>query len=172
MKSPLTANITVRRNPHRKARTATAATKCLQKPTAPSSSTPSEVPSFPIEEILAIDVPKINPNPNPSPNPNPDAGLENLRVFLRIRPILHSKDQNPKPRPKNAWPQNPAKKISAREKTVTKKNSGDLCITVNDSHSVTLSPPLALQESKRIKSEFYEGFSHVFATDSTQVLNS
>ncbi|XVF00424.1 hypothetical protein REPUB_Repub04eG0000400 [Reevesia pubescens] len=36
-----------------------------------------------------------------------------------------------------------------------------------DVHSVTLSPPLPLQETKRIKSEVYEGFSHVFSAEST-----
>ena len=112
---------------------------------------------------------------NPNTNPNSDSASENLKVFLRIRPLLPSsspaKNQNPKPRAKNAWPQNPAKKNSARERAAKKKNSGcDVCITVNDSQSVTLSPPLALQESKRIKSEVYEGFSHVFAPDSSQVL--
>ncbi|GMN35815.1 hypothetical protein TIFTF001_005546 [Ficus carica] len=104
-----------------------------------------------------------------NPKPNSDSDSENLSVFLRIRPLLPStssaKGQNPKSRAKNAWPQNPAKK---KDKSTKKKNSSEVCITVNDSHSVTLSPPLKLQESKRIKSEVYEGFSHVFSPDSSQ----
>ena len=167
-KSPDTCpySVTVRRNPHRKARPTTS-TKCQQHVSVP----PLEVPSFPIDDILAMEVPQ-----NPNPNPNSDSVSENLKVFLRIRPILPSaspaKDQNLKPRSKNAWPKNPAKKNPARERAAKKKSSGEVCITVNDSQSVTLSPPLVLQESKRIKSEVYEGFSHVFAPDSSQVLFS
>ncbi|XP_024030295.1 kinesin-like protein KIN-6 [Morus notabilis] len=165
-KSPLSCpyTVTVRRNPHRKARPPTTSTKCPQTSVLPSSSTVPEVPSFPIDEILAIEVPSRNPKPNS------DSDSENLRVFLRIRPLLPSTSlpQNPKSRAKNAWPQNPAKKNSAREKTAKKNKSSDVCIIVNDSQSVTLSPPSSLQDSKRIKSEVFEGFSHVFAPDSSQ----
>lgn len=154
--------VTVRRNPHRKARPTTTSTKCQQTSVHPSSTAP-EVPTFPIEEILAMEVPK-------NPKPNSDSDSENLSVFVRIRPLLPStssaKGQNPKSRAKNAWPQNPAKK---KDKSTKKKNYSEVCITVNDSHSVSLSPPLTLQESKRIKSEVYEGFSHVFSPDSSQV---
>lgn len=158
-------SVTVRRNPHRKARPPTTSTKCPQTSVHPSSSTVPEVPSFPIDEILAMEVPSRNPKPNS------DSDSENLRVFLRIRPLLPSTSlpQNPKSRAKNAWPQNPAKKNSAREKTAKKNKSSDVCIIVNDSQSVTLSPPSSLQDSKRIKSEVFEGFSHVFAPDSSQV---
>lgn len=45
-----------------------------------------------------------------------------------------------------------------------------MCVLVNeDLRSVTVSTPQPLQEMKRIKSEVYEGFSHVFSTESSQV---
>ncbi|XVF26265.1 hypothetical protein REPUB_Repub13aG0284000 [Reevesia pubescens] len=50
----------------------------------------------------------------------------------------------------------------------SKKKSKESCNTLNeDVHSVTLSSPLPLQETKRIKSKVYEGFSHVFSAEST-----
>lgn len=183
MKSPppCPSTVTVRRNPHRKAR-ATPATTATQIPNVPpsSSTTTRDIPSFPIHDILAIEIPQ---NPKLPEDPSPPKGpiSEDLKVYLRIRPLLLPKllgrnatvgDQNPRARAKNAWPQNPAKKNSARDKNAKTKKSDEVCITVNDSHSVTLSPPLALKESKRIKSEVYEGFSDVFSTDSSQVFLS
>ena len=191
-KSPSTCpySATVRRNPPRKARpTTTTTSKCHQIQVHSSSSTVPDVPSFPTEEILSE-----------NPKPKSDTTSENLRVFLRIRPLLPStsatkvqnpksrdknvwprnhlrvflrtKVQNPKSRAKNVWPQNPAKKNSSRDKIANKKKSSDFCVKVNDYQSVTLLPPSHLQESKRIKSEVYEGFSHVFAPDSSQVFLS
>ncbi|KAM1434354.1 hypothetical protein ACFX2I_042447 [Malus domestica] len=159
--------VTVRRNPHRRARPTPTPATAAREMQIPSSIAPG-VRSFPTQEILSMDVAK----------PNPVA--ENLRVFLRIRPLVPCKlgdktggfgaDQNPKPRLKNAWPQNPAKKKSAagRSPQINRKIKEDVCIKVNTSHSVTLSPPLALQESNRTKTEVYEGFSHVFSSDSSQ----
>ena len=171
-KSPSTCpySATVRRNPPRKARpTTTTTAKCHQIQVHSSSSTVPDVPSFPTEEILSMEV-------SENPKPKSDSTSENLRVFLRIRPLLPStiatKDQNPKSRAKNVWPQNPAKKNSSRDKIANKKKSSDFCVKVNDYQSVTLLPPSHLQESKRIKSEVYEGFSHVFAPDSSQVFLS
>jgi len=73
------------------------------------------------------------------------------------------------------WPQNPSKKNNAKEnrnpeitKKVRKKDE-EACITLNDSYSVTLTPPQSLQELKRSKTEVYEGFSHVFPADCSQV---
>lgn len=72
------------------------------------------------------------------------------------------------------WPQNPSKKNNAKEnrnpeitKKVRKKDE-EACITLNDSYSVTLTPPQSLQELKRSKTEVYEGFSHVFPADCSQ----
>ncbi|XP_024930248.1 kinesin-like protein KIN-6 isoform X2 [Ziziphus jujuba] len=164
---PCPNTVTARRNPHRKAR-ATPSSTC--PPVPQNSSKSAAVSSFPIQEILSMDVPlsqKQKPNPSDSVVP------ENLKVFLRIKPLMPSKssgkNERPRSRVKNVWPQKPAKKNSARDMTTAKnKKTSEVCIAVNDSQSVTLSPPLLLQESKRIKSEVYEGFSHVFAADSSQ----
>lgn len=174
MKSPLPCpnTLTVRRNPPRKAR----ATPYYTNPQIPVPSSSTKVPkisSFPIDEILSLEVPI-------KANPKSFSVSENLRVFLRIRPLQLSKNpgkfnggiadqQYQRSRAKNVWPKNPAKKNLAKENGTKNKKTREACITVNDPHSVTLSPPLSLQDSKRIKSEVYEGFSHVFDTNSSQV---
>ncbi|XP_022769193.1 kinesin-like protein KIN-6 isoform X3 [Durio zibethinus] len=175
-KSPST--LTIRRNPYRKAR-ATPLTVSSRLPShSTSSSKLPQISSFPIHDILSEEIP---PNPPPtvaaaSPSRSQDMISENLKVYLRIRPLVPLKsstkivgDQNPRSRPKNVWPQVSSKKNSVKEKKISKKKSNESCIMVSDDfHSVTLSPPLPLQETKRIKSEVYEGFSHVFSTESTQ----
>ncbi|PQQ21582.1 hypothetical protein Pyn_14939 [Prunus yedoensis var. nudiflora] len=98
----------------------------------------AKVRSFPTEEILSMDIAKADPV------------SENLRVFLRIRPLLHGGvggDRNSKPRFKNVWPQNPAKRKSAIGRPLQSKKNKDaeVCVRVNNPQSVTLSPPLALQ---------------------------
>ncbi|XP_050214190.1 kinesin-like protein KIN-6 isoform X2 [Mercurialis annua] len=167
--TPLPWSVTVRRNPHRRARPTP-----LSNPPALNftSSKPKkqEIPPFPLQDILSIDVPQPDPSPLTLTSDS-----ESLRVYLRIKPLLPPKtpckdDQNIKLRQKNVWPQ-------AKKKNNTKENStnctkrkqiNNICISVNDSQSVTLSPPVALQESKRIKSVVYEGFSCVFPSDSSQ----
>ncbi|XP_004500932.1 uncharacterized protein [Cicer arietinum] len=133
--------VTIRRNPPRRARP-----------------TPQGITPFPHEEILSTQ-PLQSQNPSTSEN-------ENLKVFLRIRPI-QPPDQAPRARAKSAWPKNPTKKITAVVNT-SKKKSSTTCISINDSQSVTLSVPSDLHESKRVKSETYGGFSHVFPSDSSQ----
>ncbi|KAM7256083.1 hypothetical protein ACFE04_011824 [Oxalis oulophora] len=151
---PLTCpNTTVRRNPPRKARptTLTAATKHRDPAVVLAAAT--DIPSFPIDDILSIKIPKTTPTPP-----------ESLRVFVRIRP----QKQQPKEisKTKNAWPKkNPVKKGVEN----TKKKEEKYIVIDDDEHSVTLTPPVSLQESKRCKSETYKGFSHVFAPDSSQV---
>lgn len=168
--------VTVRRNPHRRARP-TPSASINPNPNAQNPNMKREISSFPIQDILAMEIPQKNPPEPPAP-PAP-ATSEDLKVYLRIRPIVtlkpNTKDQKIfRQRQKNAWPQNPSSKNnSANVKkntttTTTTSSSNEVCIDVNDSHSVTLSPPASLQDSKRIKSEVYEGFSHVFASDSTQ----
>lgn len=176
MESPLQcpSTVTIRRNPHRNARPTPSSTRA-QIPTTSSSS--AAVSSFPIHEILSMDVP-VPISKHHKLNFSDDAS-ENLRVFLRIRPLVHSKclgktsgsgESNPRSKGKNVWPQRAVKKSSATQTGAnTKKRSSELCISVNDSHSVTLAPPVLLPESKRIKSEVYEGFSYVFSPESSQV---
>ncbi|XP_044474796.1 kinesin-like protein KIN-6 isoform X3 [Mangifera indica] len=144
--------VTIRRNPHRNARPTPSATA---PQTQASPKKLQEIPSFPIDDILSIQIPQSNPSTT-----------ENLNVFLRIKPEKVV-EQDYGLRTKNVWPKNPAKGKAKKEK-IKKKKSNAACVTVNDPHSVTLSPPLVLQTSKRMKSEVYEGFSCVFSANSLQ----
>lgn len=129
--------VTIRRNPHRRAR---------QTPSNAAINAPSsinlKVSNFPLNDILSIDL-QQNQNKNenlPIPSPKPS---NSLNVFLRVRPL----------------PIPPSKS--------TLKKPTKRCLTVNDSHSVTISPPIC--DSNRLKSEVYNGFWHVFSSDSSQV---
>ncbi|KAK7409908.1 hypothetical protein VNO78_00302 [Psophocarpus tetragonolobus] len=144
--------ITVRRNPPRRARP-------TPQPT-PQSLVLPEISPFPNDDAQAPEIPSTS-------LPTPDN--QNLKVFLRIRPLPSSPIQAPRVRSKSAWPQNPTKKNApAPASKISKTKTSSACITVNDPQSVTLSTPVSLQESKRIKSETYAGFSHVFSSDSSQ----
>ncbi|KAH0918299.1 hypothetical protein HID58_025959, partial [Brassica napus] len=127
----------------------------------PPSSNAHDVPSFPIDEILSIQIPLPEP-------PKPSAS-ESLKIFLRIKPLrVFSKvTAVAKSRPRNVWPQNPSKKQNVAKESRSKK-SEEACIALNDSYSVTLTPPQVLQELKRSKTEVFEGFSHVFPADCSQ----
>ncbi|XLU66338.1 hypothetical protein S245_025391 [Arachis hypogaea] len=162
--TPCPYTVTIRRNPHRKARNTPKYT--------PQNFNLREIPPFPNDDVLfaAQNMPEV---PSAASIENKQEN-DNLRVFLRIRPLpTESPSRAPHERGKSVWPQNPMKKSSAAaaaaSKTSKKKKSSDTsCILVNDSQSVTFSPPLDLQDSKRIKSETYRGFSHVFSSDSSQ----
>ncbi|KAJ7966883.1 Kinesin-like protein [Quillaja saponaria] len=173
MKSPPPCpnTVTIRRNPHRKARP-TPATNNRQIPISSSSSMKREVPSFPIEDVLSMELPESH-----SSSVTRESVSESLKVFLRIRSLLPAKnlakvgsicDPNARSKAKNVWPQNPTKKKQLVKDKDVKWKSSKACITLNDSQSVTLSTPVALQELKRIKSETFGGFSHVFAPESSQ----
>ncbi|ESW07994.1 hypothetical protein PHAVU_009G009500 [Phaseolus vulgaris] len=149
---PCPGTITVRRNPPRRAR-------ATPKMTPKSFDLP-EISSFPNDDVLPA---QTQQNPSTSPE------NENLKVFLRIRPLSSSPIQAPRVIGKSAWPKNPAKKnVPVAGAKVSKSKNSTACITVNDSQSVTLSTPVSWHESKRIKSETYGGFSHVFSSDSSQ----
>ncbi|XP_022636750.1 kinesin-like protein KIN-6 isoform X2 [Vigna radiata var. radiata] len=144
--------ITVRRNPPRKARATPQMT--------PKSFVLPEISVFPNDDVLPPQTPQ---KPLTSPE------NENLKIFLRIRPLSSSPIQAPRMRGKSAWPQNPVKKnVPAAGAKISKSKNSGTCVTVNDSQSVTLSTPVSWHESKRIKSETYGGFSHVFSSDSSQ----
>ncbi|KFK44129.1 hypothetical protein AALP_AA1G219400 [Arabis alpina] len=153
---PCPTTVTVRRNPPRKAR-ATPYTTGAKPPSTISLNT-HHVPSFPMDEILSIQIPQHEPiKPLVS---------ESLKIFLRIKPLksFTKVTTTTKTRPRNVWPQNPSKKTNAKKSTRIE----EACIALNDAYSVTLTPPQALQEMKRSKTEVYEGFSHVFAADCSQ----
>ncbi|GLT75307.1 hypothetical protein SLA2020_470410 [Shorea laevis] len=178
---PCPNTVTVRRNPHRRARPTPSTTKPPPGTSSASSGNLPQIP-FPIQDILSIEIPQsetaaISDSQPPSFSSD-DSESENLKVYLRIRPLVpptargstkFPAEQSTRSRAKNVWPQNPAKKNTVKEKNPTKK-AYESCIKVgDDACSVTLSPPAALQDSKRSKSEVYEGFSHVFSADSTQI---
>ncbi|XP_019438062.1 PREDICTED: kinesin-like protein KIN-6 isoform X3 [Lupinus angustifolius] len=150
---PCPNTVTIRRNPPRRARATPLAT--------PQTFNLSEIPPFPNDDVLAEETPQTLTS-----LPEPEADRK-IKVFLRIRPIL-SPSQAPKVKAKSVWPQT-KKNVTGGAKVLKNKRSSNSCLTVNDSHSVTLSTPLDLQESKRTKSETYGGFSQVFNSDSTQV---
>ncbi|CAE5958010.1 unnamed protein product [Arabidopsis arenosa] len=163
---PCPSTVTVRRNPSRRAR-ATPYTTATKPPLSSSASAIThDVPTFPIDEILSIQIPQSEPK---------QSIPESLKIFLRIKPLRSfTKVTTTKARPRNVWPQNPSKKNNAKEnrnpeitKKVKKKDE-EACITLNDPYSVTLTPPQSLQELKRSKTEVYEGFSHVFPADCSQ----
>ncbi|CAI9116969.1 OLC1v1018270C1 [Oldenlandia corymbosa var. corymbosa] len=164
---PCPATVTVRRNPPRRAR----------PPPTPSSAVPRSLfldspqvpikvdfPLFPNQDITPIELPSSAPSPNPK-----KLDSESLKVFLRIRPLnIATKGSKAKQyggqEMKNAWPRNPKTKNVQRKV----KRSSEICVVVKDSNSVTVSPPESLQESKRVKSEVFEGFSHVFSDEASQ----
>lgn len=161
--------VTIRRNPHRRARPTPSSTTV---PNLPPSRNPNltDIPSFPLDEILKFQLPEKPQSKNETAAPIP-ATVETLKVFLRIRPLSVSAAANAgesKSKVKSAWPQNPKKKVNAKK---GKLKGGEVCVVVNGDHSVTVSPPSSLAESKRTKAEVFEGFSRVFSPNSSQVRN-
>ncbi|XP_038982265.1 kinesin-like protein KIN-6 isoform X2 [Phoenix dactylifera] len=154
------APTTVRRNPPRRAKQTPLA--AAPDPSSLSSAVDGITP-FPLDEILQPDPPQIPPPVPKSPEPQSADSSENLKVFLRIRPleIRPRPSRNPcggkaKPRGKCASPKG------------GKNKNKSSCLAVNDSHSVTLSAQPSLLDLKRTKSEVYDGFSFVFPQDSLQ----
>ncbi|CAI9265290.1 unnamed protein product [Lactuca saligna] len=171
MKSPQPCpkTVTVRRNPPRRARPTPATVVPVSAP--PSSKTSSAIRSFPIQDILSIDIPEKQEIPEP-PSPKESPSSEKLKVFLRIKPIVTQPKVGVSVKNaahKNVWPQNPNKKKDATKTAkVVGKKTNEICLKVNDLHSVTLCPPQSLADARRTKSEVYEGFSHVFCAESSQ----
>ncbi|XP_077246199.1 ATP binding microtubule motor family protein isoform X2 [Tasmannia lanceolata] len=153
--------VTVRRNPPRKAK-ATPSTNAPDRSMSSPSAHIRDIPPFPLQDILQ----EPHPLPPPShskPSQHNDVS-ETLRVFLRIRPL----DTKTK---RNKNPSNPrliTKALPQKKDNEKKRKKNHICLIANDSRSVTLTPPPSLIESKRLKTEIYDGFSHVFSPDSLQ----
>ncbi|GFP95249.1 kinesin-like protein kif3a [Phtheirospermum japonicum] len=162
MKSPppCPPTVTIRRNPPRKARATPSSAIPLREPISAS-------PSI-ARPIFSGDHPPNPKNPDTiHPEPETKPLTENLKVFLRIRPLTVQKNSKIVADSKNAWPKN-AKTKSNNLRPKTKKII-ESCVQVNeDLRSVTVSTPQSLQETKRIKSEVHEGFSHVFGSEASQ----
>lgn len=161
------STITVRRNPRRKARD----TPSSNAPDLPATTSKlSAIKPLSLEEILEPEPEPEPPQIPPSlPKPSNEDAPQNLSVFLRIRPL----DLKPGPKRKSPNRGPKSKAELEKDKLKTKKKipgKQAICLAANDSHSVTLTVPPSLSESKRKKSEIYDGFSHVFTADSLQVL--
>ncbi|KAF6149960.1 hypothetical protein GIB67_008681, partial [Kingdonia uniflora] len=146
LKSPqCPPTVTLRRNPPRKAKT-----PAILNPTTTHLPPPSTLRSFPLQDILQCET-ALNPNILNHHH------SQNLKVFLRIRPLLITTNAKPIPHARS------------RSKASPKHNNkNEVCLFVNGSQQVTLSPPQSMQESRRVKTEIYNGFTHVFDTDSLQ----
>lgn len=143
---------TVRRNPPRRAKLTTS----INAPDPSTSSSAADITPFPTEDLL-------KPDTQPPKKTSSADGSENLKVFLRVRPleIRPKPAKNSKAKPRGR-PQAPSPKGG-------KSRNNKSCLVVNDSSSVTLSAPLSVFDSKRSKSELYDGFSFVFPPESAQV---
>ncbi|XP_021755953.1 kinesin-like protein KIN-6 [Chenopodium quinoa] len=139
--------ITIRRNPPRRARPSASKTAAKSPSSHSLSSKNLNIPSFPLDDILSMDVQLLQNRKIPSPNqPN---SSNSLNVFLRVRPLPIA-------------PSKPSKSKQPNSKKPSKS-----CLTINDDfHSITIIPPIC--DSNRLKSEVYNGFSHVFSSDSSQ----
>ncbi|KAL0904154.1 hypothetical protein M5K25_026228 [Dendrobium thyrsiflorum] len=150
---------TVRRNPPRKAKQAASVD-------ARSSSKPSNavtgITRFPLDEILEPEPLQTYPLPNQKPHKSNVGVSNNLKVFLRIRPLECPVSQCSNVAGGEA--RAPGRGRVAKEGD--RKNMP--CLVVNSSSSVTLNAPLSSLESKRAKNEVYNGFSHVFPPESIQ----
>ncbi|XP_021755305.1 kinesin-like protein KIN-6 isoform X2 [Chenopodium quinoa] len=136
--------VTIRRNPPRRARPSASKTAAKSPSSHSLSSKNLNIPNFPLDDILSIDVQLLQNPKIPSPN-QPDSS-NSLNVFLRVRPLPIAPSKSKQP--------------------ISKKPSKS-CLTINDdSHSITIIPPIC--DSNRLKSEVYNGFSHVFSSDSSQ----
>lgn len=132
-----------------------------------STSLPMESPSSPCPPSTVRRNPPRRAKKAPCAKTLPasaSTSVENLNVFLRIRPL-------------QVLPQVLARKppkVDARAngkggaRKVDRERTGE-CLTVNGPSSVTLQAPSSLLDSKRIKNELYDGFSYVFPPDSSQV---
>ncbi|KAI3981589.1 hypothetical protein MKX01_007509 [Papaver californicum] len=154
--------VTVRRNPPRRA-------KKTPSTNAPPSSTstyfkPKDIRPYPIDDILKCDVSQA---PTPVPVAPPE-NLESIRVFLRVRPIDIRKISTKNCDVAAKGARSKVKGVSPKRDLKKNARKKEVCLRVTDSHSVTLAPPANMQDTRRVKTEVYDGFSHVFDSDSLQ----
>ncbi|URD95777.1 Kinesin motor domain [Musa troglodytarum] len=90
------------------------------------------------------------------------ADADNLKVFLRIRPI-----EVAPARPGRMPPKAGTRALAKGAPPKVERRRTGACLSVNGHSSVTLSAPSLLYRG-RAKNEVYDGFSFVFPPDSTQ----
>ncbi|KAD6119737.1 hypothetical protein E3N88_11008 [Mikania micrantha] len=122
--SPACPNtVTIRRNPPRRAIPITYSAAPLSQP--PSCKTSSAIRSFPIHDILSINIPdKQEILESAVEHPN----SEILKVFLRIRPIVTQQKVGGSSKiaaQKNVWPQNPKKRDASKTAKVGGKKKNE-----------------------------------------------
>ncbi|XP_026432996.1 kinesin-like protein KIN-6 isoform X4 [Papaver somniferum] len=154
--------ITVRRNPPRKAK------KTPSTNAPPSSKStyfkPKDIRPYPIDDILKCDVSQA---PTPVPIAPPE-NLESIRVFLRVRPIDIRKVSTKNSDVAAKGARSKLKSVSPKRDLKKTAKRKEVCLCVTDSQSVTLAPPAGMQDTRRVKTEVYDGFNHVFNSDSLQ----
>ncbi|XP_020083728.1 kinesin-like protein KIN-6 isoform X2 [Ananas comosus] len=167
-----TTTCTARRNPPRRAREPPSSSSSSSSSTVAvagaAAAAPTQIAPFPLDDLLLPSSSSSFPPPQPYSNTS-DASL-NLRVFLRVRPL----DAAPRPRRNPSGADSKLLRGRSAPRPKVAKGKSGVCLIVNSASSVTLSapPPLsstsALLDSKRIKSEVYNGFSFVFPPESRQ----
>ncbi|KAF5200236.1 Kinesin [Thalictrum thalictroides] len=178
LKSPLLecpSAVTVRRNPPRRAK-APFTTTSNSTPASKSLLKRKEISSFPLQEILQCQLvpPPLHPTSSSTSSTTTTTATNNnhsehLRVFLRIKPLNSNNSTTTTTTTTSKQVKGKAALPALKKKSLKKTESDSLCLVVNDSQSVTLTPPQSLQDAKRFKSEVYDGFTQVFDTDSTQI---
>ncbi|KAK1261912.1 Kinesin-like protein FLA10 [Acorus gramineus] len=149
---------TVRRNPHRRARPTPSTTNDPDHLSMDPSLAVKQIRPFPLHDLL-------EPSDEQPATPAEATDSENLRVFVRIRPLETLRKPNKASSTIRSRPKAPS--VNAIRGGQSKKIKA-VCLSVNGPHSLTLVPPPSMVELKRAKTEAFEGFSFVFPPESLQ----
>ncbi|KAK9113263.1 hypothetical protein Scep_020782 [Stephania cephalantha] len=177
MDSETPSCLTLRRNPHRKAKA-----KATPAATdAPRNANAAPIRPFPLQDI---DILQCDVQQQDDLNPPPDIHIhihssssekeihnhENLRLYLRIRPLTKLLTPKTKTKTKPNAANNISINRSNKPNNNNKPKDEQVCLFLSTSQSsVTLTPPLAaMQDSKRARTEVYDGFTRVFAPEASQ----
>ncbi|KAG0474434.1 hypothetical protein HPP92_014120 [Vanilla planifolia] len=151
----------VRRNPPRKAKQTPYNQSITNVSTSCNSGAVAGVTPFD-EHLLHSDRVQAVLLPSPKFPRVSDEESNNLKVFLRIRPLDGIRRAAPNRIRCETGGLGRGKVAKDRER----ENSS--CLFVNSSTSVTLNAPPSVLDSKRAKSEVYDGFSCIFPKESLQ----
>ncbi|KAK1322143.1 hypothetical protein QJS10_CPA03g02259 [Acorus calamus] len=151
-------SVTVRRNPHRRARPTPSTTNDPDHLSMDPSLAVKQIRPFPLHDLL-------EPSDEQPATPAEAIDSENLRVFIRIRPLETLRKPNKAASTIRSRPKAPS--VNAIRGGQSKKMKA-VCLSVNGPHSLTLVPPPSMVELKRAKTEAFEGFSFVFPPESLQ----
>jgi hypothetical protein len=145
IRPPTTSPTTVRRNPPRRARPP-------PTPLASAKLKPSSVSRLLHDEAAA-----------PPPSSSSSSSEQRLKVFLRIRPLPDRERDRRKLT-------DVSRPMASRRKPKPPAPEG-VCLVATGPNSVALTVPHSnIVDSKRSRTELFDGFSAVFSPDSSQVL--